>query len=485
MADITEVKKILPHKTIRLPRLAINLIVLSGAELLSKVLAAIAFAYLARVLGPQGYGNLEFALAIIFFLTLFVDSGLSPYSAREIAKNIGAVNRLTAHIIFIRYLLVLVALSILVLVTLLIDKPWPVKQLMLVYSLTLLAWPGLLQGIFQGRDMMAYVAIASIIRWSLFAAGVFLFVHGGTRLWLVALIEGASIGCMAVYYFCSFGYHFGVPWQRLDFSYALSIFRQALPIGASEIVWAVKVYSVTVVLGLVITGPEVGWFGAAHRFVIALHTFVWLYFFNLLPSISRCTQGTIEDLHRLIGTSIRVTAWLAVFFGIVSTIFAEPIITLLYGSQYHETVGVFQVLIWLVPLALMSGHYRYTLIGYNQQRLEFTTAAIGAGFNILLNLFLIPAYGLPGAAWAMVLSEVLIWIMAYYFVRRRVGHIATLPHLYRPLAGGAILVVVLYLFLPANIWLDGLVAIIVYGLALSILHPELISDIRVTVFPGP
>ena len=37
------------------PRLALNYVLLSGGELVAKVLGALAFAYLARVLGPQVY----------------------------------------------------------------------------------------------------------------------------------------------------------------------------------------------------------------------------------------------------------------------------------------------------------------------------------------------------------------------------------------------------------------------------------------------
>jgi O-antigen/teichoic acid export membrane protein len=68
----------------------------------------------------------------------------------------------------------------------------------------------------------------------------------------------------------------------------------------------------------------------------------------------------------------------------------------------------------------MSGNYRYALIACGQQRLEFLTAACGAGINVLLNILLIPAYGLLGAAAALVASEALIWVLAFYFVRRAI-----------------------------------------------------------------
>ena len=445
---------------------------------MSKLFALAAFAYLARILGPTDFGNLEFALAIIFFFTLLVDCGLSQYGAREIAKNKEGVARFTTHIIFMRCLYAVVAFGLLAILVMFIDKPWTVKRLILLYGLTLFALPGILSFAFQGYDLMHYVALASIIRWSIFAASVFLLIRGPDQTWIIPVIEGAAIACVGVFYLFVFSYRFGSLRQRISYTSAFSIFREALPMGASELVWALKVYLATVLLGILVGGPEVGWFGAAHRIVISLHTFVWLYFFNLLPSIARCTQGPLETLQRLTQTSIQLTAWSAIFLGIVGTTFAEPLIRVIYGSQYHEGVAAFRVLIWLIPLALMSGHFRYALIAYGRQQLEFMSAACGAGLNILLNLFLIPSFGMIGAGWALVSSEVLIWGLTYYLVRRKIIHIPIWIPISQPLLGGAVLAATLYLLPPINIWITGSSAVVVYSLVLSIMQPKILTHIR-------
>jgi O-antigen/teichoic acid export membrane protein len=462
----------------RIPRLAANFALLSGGEMVSKLFALAAFVYLARILGPADFGILEFALAIIFFFTLLVDGGLSQYGAREIAKDKDAAARLTAHVIVMRCLYAVVAFGLLAILVMFIDKPWTVKRLILLYGLTLFALPGILSFAFQGYDLMHYVALASIIRWSIFGTSVFLLIHRPDQTWVVPVIEGAAIACVGVFYLLAFSYRFGSLRQRISYKFAFSIFSEALPMGASELVWALKVYLATVLLGLWIGGAEVGWFGAAHRIVISLHTFVWLYFFNLLPSIARCTQGPLGTLCRLEQTSIRLTAWASIFVGVIATAFAEPMIQILYGSQYHEGVAAFRVLVWLIPLALMSGHFRYALIAYGQQRLEFVSSACGAGLNILLNIFLIPSIGLVGAAWALIASEALIWGLTYSFVRYRITHIPIGIPILRPLLGGLVLAATLYLLPPISIWIAGSSAVAVYSLVLSIMQPKILTHIR-------
>jgi O-antigen/teichoic acid export membrane protein len=460
------------------PRLAVNFTILSSGECLSKLFALIAFAYLARALGPREFGHLELTLAIIIFFTLLVDCGLSPYGAREIAKDNGAVAHLAVHIVLVRGLLAVGAFTLLAILVAVIDKPWPLKQLILLYGLTLFGQPGLLHWVFQGLDRMQYVSMASVTRWSMFALGVVLFVREPSRIWLIPVIEGVAVGCVVIFYVCAVSHVYTPLRRRIDPTFALSTLRRALPIGASELVWAVKIYAATVLLGATAGGSEVGWFSAAHRLVISAHTFVWLYFFNLLPSLARCSQGSLVALHSLMRRSIQVSACVALFLGVVATAFAEPVIALVYGPQYHQAVAVLRVLIWLIPLALISGHYHYTLVAYDKQQLQFLSMACGAGANVLLNLVLIPTYGGAGAAWALIASEALAWGVAYYFVRRTIAHIPAWRHVYRPLLAGAALAGILYLLPPLNLWMAGGSAIVVYGLILSIVQPRMLSEVR-------
>jgi O-antigen/teichoic acid export membrane protein len=458
--------------------LAANYATLSAAELLSKVLTAIAFVYLARVLGPQNYGFLEFSLALLVILTLAVDSGLNSYGAREIAKDATLGPDLIVHVALIRAVLAVTAIIAVWLLSAVLNQPEPVKNLLRWYSLTLILLPGMVQWVFQGLDRMRVVALASVVRWLAFSLGIFLFVRGANDLWLAPLVEFAAMSGAVLLLVRLMLRVYHLRGARVDWHKAFAIYRKALPIGASEIVWAGKMYFATVWLGLMVGAVEVGWFSAAHRIVISLHAFVWLYFYNLLPSIARSSKQPAERLQELMGFSLQATAWVAVFLGVFGSAFAGAAIALLYPAQYGQTAAAFQVLIWLIPLAWMSGHYRYTLIGYDQQRLEFVSAVVGLVVNIALNLALIPAFGLVGAAWALVASEAAIWVTAYAFLRRSVTHIPVLSRLALPLVAGGLLLVALYLLIPINVWLAGISATLLYGLFLLVAQPHLFGRLR-------
>jgi O-antigen/teichoic acid export membrane protein len=456
-----------PVKSSNARKLALNFILLSGGEALSKVFAFVAFAYLARRLGPDIYGDIEFALAVAMFFSLIVEGGLGILGAREIAKDEQCVLPLTFHVVIMRCFLAIGAFLMLVLFAIVSNKTSQEKQLIILYGLTIFGTPGLLSWVFQGFDRMKWVAVSTVMRWSLFAGFVFLFVHDPGKVWIVPLIELGAIGCVVVFNFSIFRYFFGRFWRKFDISFCLSLFRQGVPIGLSQVTWGLRAYLPIIMLGLMVGGDAVG--------------FVWMYFFNIYPSISRCTQQAPDALQRLIGKSIQVNSWAAIFVGAMGTIFAKPMISIVYGPQYAEAAIGFQFLIWLVAFILISGHYMYILIAFDKQWFELFSAVCGASAIIVLNLLLIPKYGYIGAAWAILCSEVLTWILNYYFVHRKIALIHFIPHLIKPMVVGLIMVTVVKLLPFSNLGIMGGIAVLLYGIGILVLQPNLISDVRMLI----
>jgi O-antigen/teichoic acid export membrane protein len=214
---------------------------------------------------------------------------------------------------------------------------------------------------------------------------------------------------------------------------------------------------------------------------VALHTFVWLYFFNLLPSFSRNAAVSRHAVRQIIDPSLQVTAWSAVFIGVLGMVAAVPVVGLLYGPGYTPAIGALQVLIWTIPVTLLSGHYRYALIACGRQGLEFGAAAIGAVVNIGLNLVLIPHLGIAGAAWSLVASEIVIWTAAYVAVHRLVTPISVWPPLRLPALAGVLMLATLRVLPSADVWLTGGAVMVVFAVVLSITQPTIFANARTLI----
>jgi O-antigen/teichoic acid export membrane protein len=253
-------------------------------------------------------------------------------------------------------------------------------------------------------------------------------------------------------------------------------FMQAMPIGLSEIAFAATFYSATLTLGYLVGGKSVGWFGAAHRILMAIHTFVWLYFYNLLPSISRCDGQPAVVLQNLLCKSISITSWAGVFLGLSGTILAEPIITTVYGSGYIEAVNTFKVLIWIAVVMLLNGHFSYTLIGYNFQRLLLICYGVSAFVCVILSISLIPKFEQLGAAIALLCATMVNGGLAYSFVFRNIGRISIIYFFIKPVLSGIVTSSILLFLSPSNLLLSCALLLGLYFLSFLALQPKFLKN---------
>jgi len=388
--------------------------------MVSKVLTFAAIAYLARVAGPSGFGYVEFASAVLLCAGLVVDQGFGPYGAREIARAPGRTAEVVAEIVGARFILALVTCGMVVLF-LLLYRPAPVlTRLVLIYSLGLLVMPLLLQWVFQGHDQMQTVAIMGLVRQGVYAALVFALLREASQIWVAAVAEVAGACSVAAYGWWVYRRRFG---EGLRARLALSprLLREGVPIGLGQMFWMIRMFGATVILGLVASPPDVGFFGGAMRILIALHSFVWLYYFNLLPSLARAWKQSHEAFAQTIAQSLHMVVWVGVFSGIVWVAAAPMVMVGAYGSAFAPAGATLQWLAGVFLAAAISGHYRFGLIAAGRQNLEMITSALGSVCAVALIPLGYISKGPSGAAMGLVFAEAVVWLTSWWLAHTRLG----------------------------------------------------------------
>lgn len=394
-----------------------NFLSLAGAELVCKVLTFAAYARLARILGPDGFGYIEWVGAVLLCTALIVDQGFSQYGAREIAKSPERAESLISEIVSARFILAIISYVIIVVIAFLTQQGKIVQNLLLLYGISLFSLPLILTWVFQGNDKMQTVAIIQLIRQAVFALIVLAFIQNSSQIWYVAIAEIFAVSLAAGYSLWMTKRVFSLP-IKVNFKISEQLFRDGIPIGLSQMFWVVKMFGATLIVGLVATAEDTGYFAGALRIFIALHTFVWLYYFNLMPSMSRAWQQGSDKFSELIKNSFRVVVPLSLVGGIGWILVSPLVMTIVYGQDFSRGSGALQWMAGACVAAAISGHYRFGLIAAGYQNKEMITAAIGA----LTALIFIPiGYlkgGVSGAAAALCLAEVLVLLSSWVFSRR-------------------------------------------------------------------
>ncbi|MEO6224084.1 MAG: oligosaccharide flippase family protein, partial [Vicinamibacterales bacterium] len=435
------------HTTLHQRGFAVRYLTLSVGETFSKACVMVAFGYLARVLTPAGYGIVEQALAITVFFVLGVESGMGLYGARVVAAAPERVPRLISQVMTLRAVLGVPAFVAVLVVA--AHYRMAGLGIVAVNGLAILLTPFMTQWVFQGLRQMSWVAGGAVARNLTFVALIFALIRPGSELWLVAVAEVSGIFVLAI---VNAWFLYGKLHVRLDTTGNVAgvraLFGDVWFMGFSDLMWACLWYSPAVAVGWVSTGgsEQVAWVGAAVRIVLAVQVFVYLYFYNLLPSLaSELAEGT-HGWRRLMQRSIGTSLWPACLIALGGTLFAPILIPAVYGPAFSAAIVPFQIAIWMIPAAWFNGHFRFSLVAAGQQWWEFLVAIGTAVVTITAGLVLSYHYGSIGAASALLVGGITNTILAAAAANRRVGSVPVLSS-----AGPALLAVAVSLALGAGI----------------------------------
>jgi len=405
-----------------------NFLSLASAEGLSKVATFAAFAFIARRTGAVGLGYVEFSYAIIMIGALVIDQGFDALGTREIAKAPSTVPQLVSQIVFIRFLLAILAVVVILVVAWFLPRPAIQTQLLVILSLSLVGMPLILKWVFQGLEKMPIAAGIQVFRQFGFAIIVFLGLRNIESIWVIGLAEVGGVVAGVAFGWWMYVRVLGYPF-RLKLGASKKLLLDGLVIGLSQMLWSIKMFGATIVFGLMATSEEMGYFGGAMRILISLHMFVFLYYINILPSMSRTWQQSPEAFHELVNRSMRVVGWLAIGGGLLWVIVADVVIHICYGHSFFPAVAILRILAGVGVMAALSGHFRFGLIGAGFQKAEMWTQAVGA----VVALTMLPVgyhfSGIQGAATSLVFAEATVWLTSWIAARRLLhvrGHTVSL-----------------------------------------------------------
>ncbi|MFV1988278.1 MAG: oligosaccharide flippase family protein [Gemmatimonadota bacterium] len=391
-----------------------NLVYLGTGEVLTRGLSFVAFAYLGRTLSTGQFGVLGTALAVLMVGTLVIDFGFGILGSREIAKDGGVTESLTRRIVSLQLTLAIVASLALFGGTWIVPMDGTLAALLRGFSLSLLGVPFLLNWVFQGRNEMFWFAAPAVLRQALFLVLVLILVRGTEGLGILPAAEiGAIAGSGAAFVWAyrrlGFRLRFRPVWDR-------TLWATCLPIGLSNLIWAIRMYLPVVVVYSMVGAEPAGLFESAHRLAMVFLAILGVYFTNLFPAMSATSHRSPSAFKRLLarGLATAVAGTLALL--LITWQLAPTMIELVFGPRYvtPESTWTLIVLTMLVPIAAFRRMGRFALIALDHQRRELWCSIVGVVSLVVLLAILPTRHGISGAAWAMVGSEsvgaILTWM---------------------------------------------------------------------------
>jgi PST family polysaccharide transporter len=378
-----------------------------GGYVLRYLSLIILIPYYGRVLGPVSYGKVLAAMSLMNIVWMITNYGFSTTGAREMAA---ATTRAARSHIFgrqtmARFLLVPIGLLIGLVGTpfspSLSDNYWfgalaTLQGLMAAFNL---GW------LFQGVRQFRIGIIIEGLSYPFTLFFVLTLVHtpeDGVNV-LVALCLASAV-CLSIAYYCS---RKSVDLVLAKLSEGIAEVRDSSVIFLSSISSIIMTSGSTYLLSLLSTSEQVGYFGAAERFV-ALGL-------GLMGPMAQVLMPTIANLHSLKsdrawhlarkGFLLEIAYGAAVLIcGVSLTPFVLPIIM---GEQFEPSVRILQILSCLFPFAAFSHAISmYLLIPLRKEKLLIAATTFGVVVNVALALIFVHDQGAQGMAIARLCGEI-------------------------------------------------------------------------------
>ncbi len=363
---------------------------------------------------------------------MIIECGLDPIGVRELTQGRQPVTYLVSHIPGVRLIIALAVIPLMGLTAFFTGHSDETVSLVWLFAFSLIAASWKQQWLLQGLEMMGSIAGAQAIRSVVFTVGVILLVHSSKDLLLVGVIEITAAIVLAAYYLAM--QHIRV--TPIRFHFAPLEFRrlagEGLSVGLAHMIWAFHLYIPVVLVGIFAGGSETAWFGAAHRLVLSLLAFSWVYHFNLFPAIARRVNQSKDPLNLLLGASIRVVAWVGVFFTFAIALISRPLLATLFGEPFASAASAFSILVWIIPVTTIAGHARWSLVAAGKQRYVVVAQSAGAVTMVIVGLIMIPLYEGVGAAIAMLAANLMVWGVSQAFATHCVSRIPIVALTARP-----------------------------------------------------
>jgi O-antigen/teichoic acid export membrane protein len=272
--------------------------------------------------------------------------------------------------------------------------------------------------------VMGYFRISEKPRQYLYMIFLTVCLQGGLIYYFVLIKNEGALGQIHALLFSALvllPVYFTVAYRNFSFSFDLKLFKQGVSfswpfIPTLLIAWVLN-WSDSVFIANYSSMSEVGLYSMAYKISMVFFMLTGAFAVSYQPVFFRKAnqvdqEGAKRDIYSIIHVACRgfiLTAFLL-------ALFSEDIVRLLLDSKYRDIYSLIRVILLSHILAAIMGiSSNLYYLQSKRSKLQLAVVGTSALVNLLLNYLLVPSYGMYGAAWATVISMIILTVMHYHF----------------------------------------------------------------------
>jgi len=363
--------------------------------------------WVARYLGPGQFGLLNFAVAVTGIFSTIATLGMDDIVVRDLAKSPEKTCDILGSAFTLRVVAALIAFAIVMICISVMRR----GDTLTIWIVAIIAAQFLFQSLnvidlyFKSTVQSKYTVYATNAAFLLAtAAKVTLLVLKAPLIafaW-ITLIEMVLAAALLLVAYRLKG-HIITSW-RAKLPIMGGLLQDSWPLILSGLSVMISMRIDQVLIGQMLNDTQVGIYSAAARISEVWYFIPFAISTSMLPLLVESKKQSEALYYERLQRYTNVLALVSIGFVVLITVLAGPITNVLYGPAYAGSAGILRVLTWGGSLVPVSATWSYWMLLENRTKTMFYFNVFGALLNVLLNLLLIPHFGIIGSAYATLIS---------------------------------------------------------------------------------
>lgn len=370
----------------------------------------------ARYLGPESFGFLSYSISLVTLFAIATHMGLSGLVVKELVSFPDTSAKIIGTVFYIKLLGAAVGFLILLAINVFTEEIFTINFfVLLIVSFSIFFKPfEVIDFWFIANVKVKFTAITNTTALLITSILKIIFVFTSMNLVWFALTYFVEAFLVALFFMYFFYKKINLPISSLKFSLtkAKYLLSKSWMIMLGSL-FAIIYLKIDQIMLKWITGDEsVGIYAIASSLSEVWYFLPTIIVTSLFPKIieikEKNTTNYTKRLQQLFDLLFVMALSLAIFVSFI----ANDLILFLYGKEYETAGNILSIHIWAGIFIFMRALFSKWIIIENVLMFSLITQGFGALTNMVLNLILIPHYGVYGAAIATLIS----YAMASYFV---------------------------------------------------------------------
>lgn len=305
--------------------------------------------YQTRILGPQYYGKLGIATALMSYFQLFLDFGFILSATEDVALNKNnslKLDRIFTCVFTIKIILSISSILILIILCFFIPKFQNDCILYFLYLISAIIYSFLPDYLYRGLEYMSSITYRTILVKVIFTGAIFLFLKKSSDYFIVpcSLIAGNLIAVLWSYH--DMQKSFKVKFVPIQMDELYACYVHAKSFFLSRIISTIYTASNTIIIGFIdSTGVLVGYYAAADRLMSAGKGALSPISDSIYPYMIKNKDFIL--IKRILKYSLPII----LCFSVIIYAFAPQVCTLIFGPDFVDTS---KILRYLMPIAVVT-----------------------------------------------------------------------------------------------------------------------------------